>query len=58
MSETMINRSDKQNLIHIGKLRAELHEFGLSIVSTEWLNGVFKEVTAVNLERIAREKAE
>ena len=58
MSEPVIDRSEAQKLIHIGKLRAELHDLGYSVVTTEWLNDVLKEVTAVNLERIARDKAE
>lgn len=58
MSELLIERSAAQKAIHIGKLRAELHDLGYSVVTTEWLNGVFKEVAAANLERIAREKAE
>jgi hypothetical protein len=56
MRELLIDRNNSQKLIHIGKLRAELFELGYSIVTTEWLNGVFKEVTAANLERIAQEK--
>lgn len=52
----VVDRSANQKLMHISRIRAELHELGYSIVTTEWLNGVFKEVSTINLERIAREK--
>lgn len=54
----VVDRSNSQKIAHIGKLRAELFDLGFSVVTTEWLNGVFEEVSAEKLKRIAREKAE
>lgn len=57
-AEPVVERSAAQKAIRIAKMRAELVELGYSVVTTEWLNGIFDEMTAANLKRIAREKAE
>jgi len=54
---TIIDRSANQKLVHIAKLRAELHDLGYSIVTTEWLNAVFSQVPAEQFERVTREAA-
>jgi hypothetical protein len=56
-AEPIVDRSANQKLVHISKLRAELHDLGYSIVTTEWLNAVFSEMPVENLERVAREAA-
>lgn len=57
-AEPIVERSVAQKAMRIAKMRAELDQLGYSIISTEWLNGVFKDAAAANIERIAREKAE
>lgn len=57
-AEPIVDRSAAQKAIRIAKMRAELVELGYSVVTTEWLNGIFDEMTAANLKQIAREKAE
>jgi hypothetical protein len=41
--EAVTDRSAAQKEMRIEKLRAELSDFGLSVVSTEWLNAVISE---------------
>lgn len=53
----VVDRSADQKLIRIASLRAELHDLGYSIVTTEWLRIVFSQMTFEDMERIAREKA-
>jgi hypothetical protein len=55
MSETMINRSSDQKLVHIAKLRAELFDLGYSLVTTEWLHAVFDHMTPEDIARVTRE---
>jgi hypothetical protein len=54
----VVDRNASQKLVHIARLRAELHDLGYSIVTTEWLNAVFSEMPVENLERVAREVTE
>jgi len=55
--QSVVDRSENQKLVHIARLRAELHDLGYSIVTTEWLNAVFSQVPADQFERVAREAA-
>jgi hypothetical protein len=57
-AEPVVERSVEQKAARIAKMRAELIELGYSVVTTEWLNGIFAEMTAAQTKRIAREKAE
>jgi hypothetical protein len=53
--QRVVDRNKDQKLIHIAKLRAELHDLGYSIVTTEWLNAVFNHMTAEDMDKVTRE---
>jgi hypothetical protein len=52
--QRVVDRSENQKLVHIAKLRAELHGLGYSIVTTEWLHAVFSRMTVEDMELITR----
>lgn len=49
-ADPIVKRSRNQQAIRLEKMRAELVEYGYSIVSTEWLNDVLREMPLVGRE--------
>lgn len=51
--QNVVDRSEAQKDIRVAKMRAELIEYGYSIVTSEWLNEVLREMPLAG--RTARE---
>ncbi len=48
--DPIVRRSRQQDGVRLEKIRAELVEYGYSIVTTEWLNSVLREMPLVGRE--------
>lgn len=49
-ADPIVKRSPHQQGVRIEKMRAELVEYGYSIVTTEWLNDVLREMPLAGRE--------
>jgi hypothetical protein len=47
----VIDRSKEQKLERLSKLRGELHDLGYSVVTTKWLDTIYKNTAPEDMER-------